>query len=322
MLRRFYRFLVRVHPAAFRNRFGEEMLSIFDEATANRETSRRFLSDAVMSLLRQWAARPEYGDEPVAKPIECSSNGAPVFFTLDDYRPRAGPLIWGAFVTLILFSAGWLVSEYTWTHPVFMPFRTVQADTAYLGQSESSAQSPLPLASIPSRKAPVARDSGRAPTGEPVAPSRPTPPETDFAPAKNAPSPLTEREAAGSTPILRPAPAENSGTTGSADRATRVIIPPAIREDAPRSYVGVYTAPNVQIAISAEDGNLMMEINGAAKAVLVPASRTEFTVASSQNGWVKFLKDQSGAVVAIEVSREGRRLTARRKPTKTTNADK
>jgi hypothetical protein len=320
MLRSFYRWLVRFHPAAFRDRFGEEMLSIFDQSTDNRETPR-FLTDGFVSLVRQWVARPEYWDESVAKPIECSSNGAPVFFTLDDYRPRTGSLIWGGFVTLILFCAGWVVSEYTWTHPVFMPLRTVQVDTAYSGQSESSEQSPLPLASIPSQPAPVARDSGAARIVEPTAPNRPTPPHADLSPSQNTPVPLTEREAAGATPILRSEPAENSATTRAVNRATRPIVPLPIDEDVLQSYVGVYAGPHIQIAITEEDRNLTMRIRGETTIVLVPTSGTEFRFADSQNGWVKFLKDRAGAVREVEVSRAGRELTARRIRTKTTEAD-
>jgi hypothetical protein len=57
MIRMIYSFLVRMHPRAFRNQFGEQMLSIFDDSCGERG-SLRLLADASMSLLRQWLWRP------------------------------------------------------------------------------------------------------------------------------------------------------------------------------------------------------------------------------------------------------------------------
>lgn len=314
MLRRFYRFLLRLHPRRFRNRFGDEMLSIFDEANKNAdkpETARLF-TDAVTSFLRQWLARPEIWEEQVAEPIRCSSAG-PVLFTLGEYKPRTGSLISGGFVTLILFCAAWFVSEYTWTHPVFMPLTTVQVDTAY-EQPENSELSPLPLASIPSEQVPVPQAQATA-TVETSAPARATPPPRPNS-AKVTVVPLTKNGAIAGTPILRNEPAQNSATIASADRPSRVTASPAISEDVLQSYVGVYAAPNVQIVIASENGNLTMQIGGETKTVLVPAGGSQFRLASSSSDWVQFSKDHAGAVRAIEVSRGGHRLSALRTTTK------
>ena len=53
-----YRWLICLHPPAFRLRFEEELLWIFDES---RDTSgaASLLYDAVMSVLRQWLIRSE-----------------------------------------------------------------------------------------------------------------------------------------------------------------------------------------------------------------------------------------------------------------------
>jgi hypothetical protein len=56
MTRALYGGLVRLHPAAFRSRFGAEMLLNFDEAAASEGTARLLL-DALASLLRQWLLR-------------------------------------------------------------------------------------------------------------------------------------------------------------------------------------------------------------------------------------------------------------------------
>ena len=52
MIRSLYRALLFLHPPAFREQFGEEMLWIFDETSA--AGSLTLLSDGFLSLLRQW----------------------------------------------------------------------------------------------------------------------------------------------------------------------------------------------------------------------------------------------------------------------------
>src|SRR6185295_16771269 len=54
--RSFYRCLLRLHPSAFRTRFADEMLWIFDEV-APREGVRGLFGDAFWSLARQWTVR-------------------------------------------------------------------------------------------------------------------------------------------------------------------------------------------------------------------------------------------------------------------------
>jgi hypothetical protein len=56
MTRAFYRWLLGLHPAAFRLRFEEELLWIFDES---RDASGAIplLYDAAISVLRQWILR-------------------------------------------------------------------------------------------------------------------------------------------------------------------------------------------------------------------------------------------------------------------------
>jgi hypothetical protein len=53
IMRRLYCCLVWLHPAAFRQRFGEEMIWIFDEA-AGTWGAVTLLADTGISLIRQW----------------------------------------------------------------------------------------------------------------------------------------------------------------------------------------------------------------------------------------------------------------------------
>jgi hypothetical protein len=55
---RLYRWLVRLHPPSFRERFGAEMLCVYDEA--DRSDRPHLWSDAIASLARQWVVRSRY----------------------------------------------------------------------------------------------------------------------------------------------------------------------------------------------------------------------------------------------------------------------
>jgi len=57
-LRSLYTTLLRLHPADFHQRFGDEMMSIFDEP-GRRQSSLRLVADAFLSMLRQHLFRPE-----------------------------------------------------------------------------------------------------------------------------------------------------------------------------------------------------------------------------------------------------------------------
>ena len=51
-----YRWLIRLHPPAFRLRFEEELLWIFDESH-DASGAASLICDAAVSLLRQWVVR-------------------------------------------------------------------------------------------------------------------------------------------------------------------------------------------------------------------------------------------------------------------------
>jgi hypothetical protein len=56
MIRTLYGWLIRLHPPAFRRRFGQELLWIFDESS-DASGATPLLTDAAISLLRQWLVR-------------------------------------------------------------------------------------------------------------------------------------------------------------------------------------------------------------------------------------------------------------------------
>jgi hypothetical protein len=94
MGRLLYRAVVRLHPRAFRERFGEEMIGIFDEATGFRERLDLFV-DGLASLVRQRAFRP------VLPPAPVLTTGG-MFQSFGSDLPRRGALANGAVLSLIL----------------------------------------------------------------------------------------------------------------------------------------------------------------------------------------------------------------------------
>jgi hypothetical protein len=58
MATRLYRWLVRLHPPKFRERFGAEMLCVYDEADSGERP--HLVVDGLVSLVRQWVVGSGY----------------------------------------------------------------------------------------------------------------------------------------------------------------------------------------------------------------------------------------------------------------------
>jgi Ca2+-binding EF-hand superfamily protein len=98
MLRPLYLWMIRLHPRYFRQRFGEEMVEIFEEVSGARAVASLF-ADAFVSLFRQWALRSEFRQPMLASP-ETS-----IFRTFDTYKPRPAVLLNGCLVSAALLFA-------------------------------------------------------------------------------------------------------------------------------------------------------------------------------------------------------------------------
>ncbi|QOY89999.1 EF-hand domain-containing protein [Paludibaculum fermentans] len=101
MLRSLYVQILRLHPGTFRTRYGDEMLSIYDE-TARSGRPWPLFSDACVSLGRQWLLR-ENEPEPQSAPL-ASSDGVPVFYCADQSMPPKSALFNGGLVALAAFA--------------------------------------------------------------------------------------------------------------------------------------------------------------------------------------------------------------------------
>jgi len=111
MTRALYRSLVQLHPPAFRREFGDEMVSIFDEA-AKVDGAGRLFADGVLSLGRQWLVRAGTWKVAVAAMAGFAeillaytmAYGPPVGRSCGADVPQAES---AAYVTLARFSGQW-----------------------------------------------------------------------------------------------------------------------------------------------------------------------------------------------------------------------
>jgi hypothetical protein len=114
MLRRIYLCVLRLHPPAFRSRFGDEILSIFDQAKGQL-SGFRLLMDSMLSLVRQWTLRPEFWRESVSAPAsQAALDGIPSFCTINPFRPRTAAVVPGLVLSIAVFSLTCVAIKYSW----------------------------------------------------------------------------------------------------------------------------------------------------------------------------------------------------------------
>jgi retinol-binding protein 3 len=148
MLRHFYRCALRLHPPGFRTRFAGEMLSIFDDA-GGRAAEFRLMLDALLSLARQWALRPEFWHELSPVPAEQPTpDGIPSFYIIDPFRPRAAAVIHGLVLSTAVFCMTCFAIRYSWIHILHVRIPEVQRDepqsTSRIAGSAADATSKNP----------------------------------------------------------------------------------------------------------------------------------------------------------------------------------
>lgn len=125
MLRRLYIYVLRLHPPAFRGRFGNEMLSIFDDSTESA-SGFRLLLDCFVSLLRQWTLRPDFRFEHPSLSQSPGGDGVPTFSTLDSFHPTTAALIHGLLLSSALFTLTCFAIKYSWIHVLHVRIPEVQ----------------------------------------------------------------------------------------------------------------------------------------------------------------------------------------------------
>jgi Peptidase family S41 len=140
MLRPLYRCILRLHPPGFRQRFADEMLSIFDHSEG-APAGAKLLADALLSLVRQWTLRPEFWHETSPAP-QPAPDGIPSFHTLDPFRPRPSAVIHGLVLSTAVFCLTCFAIRYSWINILHVRIREVQAEN-----SQSIPSDSVPVAS-------------------------------------------------------------------------------------------------------------------------------------------------------------------------------
>ena len=110
--RSLYRCLLLLHPEVFRNEFADEMLWIFDQASAKGSVAPLF-ADVLASIARQWILRLPGGKLPATEPISASAgfgtfawkNVALQDSSLPVSRVLQGAAVATAFATILSFAA-------------------------------------------------------------------------------------------------------------------------------------------------------------------------------------------------------------------------
>jgi len=300
MLRSLYRCALRLHPLAFRKRFGDEMLSIFDQASGTA-TAHKLLLDALFSLSRQWTLRPEFWHDlsPVASP-QPTSNGIPSFYTISPFRPRSSAVINGLVLSLAVFCMTCFAIRYSWIHVLHVRIPEIQFEH-------------------PSWIPPKITTGGASPalqkTSIPPPPQKRTSPATSAllqVPPPAAPQRRTDRDAAQSNtapPQYKPQLSNQQSRTASAAE-----LPLQLYEG---TYV-VDSPANLRIVITLADENLMMSMAGKATLTLAPVSETKFLVEGIDNCWIEFAPGNGAmgdeTTPQLQFSCNGQRYTARRRP--------
>lgn len=113
MLRSLYRCALGLHPPAFRRRFAEEMLFIFDQQTS-KSAAAKLLIDALVSTFRQWILRPECWYSLSAESPRTLADGIPTFYTIRPFRPRRAAVVHGIALTTVIFCLTCFAIRYSW----------------------------------------------------------------------------------------------------------------------------------------------------------------------------------------------------------------
>ena len=310
MLRLFYRWLLRFHPTRFRERFAEEMLSIFDHVEGSAATTE-LVADAFISLVRQWTMRSEYWEEKVSASLPAGVGGFPVFYTLESFKPRKSALMGGAVLTWIACSAVFLALSHSRIHSVYLP------SVSFEPAASSNAQLPAVAPNLPPTQASVHRRT-QSDAIEPRANSS----EADR-PSLGKAMPSEPNSSA------RVSVSQEQGTLDARGKLGRTITTPPliqslsqpvattkIRKETFHLYVGAYSTdvPNkLTVLVTAQDGRLAIEVPGEQKSMLVHVHGARFAFSEAQNNWIEFMKNDNGAVYGLQISLNGSESRSLRK---------
>jgi hypothetical protein len=292
MLRHFYRYMIRLHPSRFRRRFGEEMLSIFDEAQSRKKVLG-LMVDGIASLSRQWILRPEFWSD-AALPVQPAVDGIPAFGSLDPFRPRATAVMQGAVLSITLFSLTCFAIRYSWIHILHVRIPETQFESA---QSIHPGASPSELRGATSKA--EAKNSSR--------------------PALSDEEPSSERLKVDVLPVeAAPAWASTEASDTNAQQVASASPQPsgsAIHlEINLEAYAGTYFAhsSDSRILIDIKDDNLVMTAGNKPARMLSPLSETSFLLSGNDGSWIRFDREHGRRFQQLHLFQGGQETVAQR----------
>ncbi len=309
MFRLLYYALLRLHPARFRRRFAQEMLSIFDHVEGG-PAAAKLVADGIVSLVRQWTLRLGYWEESAIERLPWSADGGPVLYTLENFKPRASALIEGLLLTWIVCSALFLAMRHSKMHYVYLPSGGIES-VPYrdVGLQKSTPNlHPIP-ARVPPRTQPVTERRTNSSQADRPSFGKPMSSEAKSSAGVSESQDQARLNALGK---LRP----TITTPPPVQSLSPPIVPTRISKETLFSYAGVYltdTPDKLTVRITTEDGHLAIEIPGEQKSILVPIHGTRFAFAKTQDDWIEFMKRDNGAVYGLGIYRNGSQFTAHRK---------
>lgn len=310
MLRLFYRWLLRFHPERFRERFAEEMLSIFDHVEGRAATAE-LVADAFISLVRQWTIRSEYWEEKVSASVPAGVGGFPIFYTLESFKPRKSALIGGAVLTWIACSAVLLAIRHSKIHSVYLP------SVSFEPVASSNAQLPAGAPNLPPTQAsvhPRAQSAAIEARANSLEADRPSLGKAMASEPNSSARASVSREQAGLD--ARGKLGQTITTPPLVQSLSQPVAPTKIRKETFHLYVGVYSTdvPNkLTVLVTAQDGRLAIEVPGEQKSMLVHVHGARFAFSEAQNKWIEFMKNDNGAVYGLQISLNGSESRSLRK---------
>jgi hypothetical protein len=318
MMRSIYRWLLRLHPAYFRERFSDEMLSIYDQS-AGRMGAFKLVVDGLVSLVRQCVFRPDFWHEPAtSERIPFVSAGLPTFFTFDHSRPSNAVLFQATTATGLVFllislaivrgKPSTLFPYYSGIQFADSPsesFREESASSSTRPQATSAERVSKPSISdseqrrpvSPSSKSDLSRDN-RATPPRPVLPSQPA--GTTIPRAKGA---NTGNAIDLNPPVSLAAGPRQSVSTASVERPFE-------------SYTGIYVADaadSFSVRVWLEDGRLFMEEPGQKKTGLMAYSESLFIGSQQHCRRIVFSEYREGKFYRLRLDCSGHSKSAHRK---------
>jgi hypothetical protein len=273
MLRSLYRCVLSAHPAYFRRRFADEMLSIFDQADG-KLSAAKLLVDGVTSLLRQWALRPEFWEAP---PAHAAAGDAPLFCSLENPKPRTAALVYGVLLSGLALNGVCWTMGYAWNHPTFMDIR------------------------------PGYGPAGRVPESKLV--SRPLHRST-AAPEPQLSTDAGRLLLVFKSPARPHSAAPSEGAVSGAPLSTPRLVSIDLQAYA-GTYVSASAKP-VEILITVAAGRLYVEFPGEVRGFFGPTSLARFVAADVPECWIEFAASSDGIIDRAEVYCRGEHVTALR----------